>query len=78
MYMSKIQKDALESIEIVKKLGENRPFTQCEIPGVTKNTTNALVDKGFLKLINGPFGERGPEYFIRTDKVWYDERGNLK
>ena len=69
MYMSKIQKDALKNIERVRAvLGKDRPFTNCEIPGANKNTTNALVNKAFLKRVGGPFGDLGPEYFVRTDK----------
>ena len=69
LYMSKLQYDALRSIEEIRNVfGTDRPFTQCELPGVTKNTTNALVNKGLLDLVDGPFGDSGPEYFIRTDK----------
>ncbi|MFA6887171.1 MAG: hypothetical protein WCQ65_09390 [Fermentimonas sp.] len=66
--MSKLQIEALETIEKIMELGKDRPFTQCEIPGANKHTTRALVNKGFLELVEGPLGEYGPEYFIRTDK----------
>ncbi len=68
MYMSEKQKEALEMIEHIKKLGEKRAFTLCELPGITRHTTNALHDKGFLKVVCGPFGDCGPEYYVRTDK----------
>lgn len=68
MYMSDRQIEALRMIEKIMELGKDRPFTKFEIPGANAHTTKALVEKGFLDLVDGPFGDSGPEYFIRTDK----------
>lgn len=68
MYMSKLQIATLETIDEIMKLGHDRPFTKYEIPGANAHTTKALVKKGFLKAIEGPLGDGGPVYYIRTDK----------
>jgi len=68
LYMSDRQIEALGMIEKIMELGKDRPFTKFEIPGANAHTTKALVEKGFLNLVDGPFGDSGPEYFVRTDK----------
>jgi hypothetical protein len=50
MKMSDSQIRAFETIEeIIKHFGEERWFTQSEIPGAGYHTMEALVTKGLLK-----------------------------
>uniref|UniRef100_A0A6M3X712 Uncharacterized protein n=1 Tax=viral metagenome TaxID=1070528 RepID=A0A6M3X712_9ZZZZ len=50
MYISDIQRSTMKKIESVV---DNKPkgdwFTQYELPGVTRNTMDALLKKGFLE-----------------------------
>ena len=50
MELSKKQVSTMELIsELGDKFGDNRWFTQAELPDITKHTMDALVRKGFLK-----------------------------
>ena len=50
MELSKKQVSSMELIgKLCDKFGDNRWFTQYELPGVTAHTMDALVRKGFLK-----------------------------
>lgn len=49
MYISDKQKDTMHLIgKLLNECGNDRWFTQGELPGVTKHTMDALVSKGFL------------------------------
>lgn len=69
--LSKNQRTLLKMIEEVYEFDPGRKYYNlAEFPGITRHTTKVLIEKGFLELVNGPFGDGGPEYFKRTEKEW--------
>jgi hypothetical protein len=57
MYISEKQKKTLRDIKTLGRWrGERIQFTQAEIPNLTQHTIKALIEKGFLEEIDGPFG----------------------
>jgi len=50
MTLSKKQISTMELIgDLCDRFGDDRPFTQSELPGVTKHTMDALMSKGYLE-----------------------------
>ena len=50
MYISDKQRLCMKMIsKIIDRFGDQRWFTQHELPGITKHTMDALVDKQFLE-----------------------------
>ena len=48
MYISDMQRSTMKKIEALVDNNNDSWFTQYEIPGVTRNTMDALLKKGFL------------------------------
>ena len=49
MVLSDKQKLTMDMIDVLaEKFGDNRWFTQYELPGITQHSMDALVRKGFL------------------------------
>jgi len=49
-YISEKQRLTMHMVDkLAKEFGEDRWFTKCELPGITKHSLDALVFKRFLK-----------------------------
>ena len=58
VYISEKQKLAMDMIDkITDKFGEQRWFTQFELPGITKHTMDALVFKHYLERVGSIHGD---------------------
>ncbi len=68
MSLSPMQRRAFDMITKLNEFEENRIFTLSELIGIQKPSMKSLVQKGVLKTVVGPFGDNGPEYYVRTDK----------
>lgn len=60
------EKEALQKVKRLNEVYPRHGIVQEELPRVSKNTLNALVSKGVLRVDEGVFGEDGPVYYYWT------------